>query len=52
MVNSITGILLPKAAIISGISILIMTIASVVDTDFTSESLIVPDKPVAILKNI
>ena len=52
MVKSITGISLRKAAIISGISILMMTIVAVVATDLTIGNLFVPDNPVATLKNI
>jgi len=52
MVKSITGILLPKSAIISGISILIMTIAAAIATDLTTGNLIIPDNPAATLNNI
>ena len=52
MVKSITGISLHKAAIISGISILITTIAAVIVTDLTIGNLIVKDNPAATLKNI
>lgn len=47
MVKAITGISLRKAAIISGISTLIMTIVAVVATDLTIRNLIVPDNPAA-----
>ena len=52
MVKPIADISLRKAAIISGISILMMTIVAVVATDLTIGNLFVPDNPVATLKNI
>jgi hypothetical protein len=52
MVKPIADISLRKAAIISGISILIMTIAAAVATDFTIGSLVVKNDPAATLKKI
>ncbi|MCW8806173.1 MAG: DUF4386 domain-containing protein [Ignavibacteriaceae bacterium] len=52
MTETITNISIRKAAIVSGVSILIMTIAAVSATDITIGSLIVPDNAAATVKNI
>jgi len=50
--NTINNISPRKAAIVTGIAILIMTAAAVSATDLTIGSLIVPDNPAATTNNI
>lgn len=52
MTNHVEELSLRKAALISGIAILVMTIAAMVATDLTIGSLVVPDDAVTTFNNI